>query len=142
MPCCAVLFCAFVFVHTRHQPGICTYVHRITKKHTQVSSAQLGAVTQCTAVRCRALPGDAVLYRAVPCRVVLSVSHISEELCTYMQAASGLFSWSRELLAFSSRPLEPKMMDHLTHRSFRSILLCERITPNSALSLAQLSSAA
>ena len=121
------------------------YAHSVNKMHTQLSSARLAeerSEAPCGAMRCRALPGGAVLFRAVSCRVMLSVSHISEELCIYRQAAFGLFCWSRELLTFSSRLFEPEMMDHLTYLSFRSILLCERITPNSALSLAQLNSTA
>ena len=46
-----------------------------------------------------------------------------------MHAASGLFSWSMELLAFASRLFAPKMLEHLLmllHLSFRSILPCER----------------
>ena len=86
---------------------------------------------QCSAVRCRALP----------CCAVLSLSYLSKELCTYRHAASGLTSWSMELLAFPSRLFAPKMVDRLTHLPFRSILPCAQITPNSALSLAQLSSA-
>ena len=52
--------------------------------------------------------------------------YLSKEVCTYMRAASGLFSWSIELLAFASRLFAHKMLDHLPHLSFRSILPCER----------------
>ena len=34
-------------------------------------------------------------------------------ICTYMHAASGLFSWSMELLAFARRLFVPKILDHL-----------------------------
>ena len=76
------------------------------------------------------------------CRAVLcfSFAHTSKQVCTYMHVASGLFSWSMELLAFASCMFEPKVSDHLPHLSSSSILLCERVTPSSALSLAQLSS--
>ena len=37
--------------------------------------------------------------QALPCRS----EYVSKDLRTYMDAASGLFSWSMELLAFASR---------------------------------------
>ena len=52
--------------------------------------------------------------------------YVSKEVCTYMHAASRLFSWSTELLAFASRLFAPKILDHLLHLSFRSILPGER----------------
>ena len=58
---------------------------------------------------------------AMPCCVFSFIKRFK-----YMHAASGLFSWSMELLAFASRLLAPKMLDHLPHLSYRSILLCER----------------
>ena len=42
-----------------------------------------------------------------------------------MHAASGLFSWSTELLAFASRLFAPKMLGHLLRLSSQSILPCE-----------------
>ena len=45
----------------------------------------------------------------------------------YTHAASGLFSWSIEVLAFASCLFAPKMLDHLLQDlSFRSILPRER----------------
>ena len=44
----------------------------------------------------------------------------------YMDATSGLFSWSMELLAFASRLFAPKVLDHLLHLSVIPIHSCER----------------
>ena len=41
----------------------------------------------------------------------LSVLFLCISLISYMHAASGLFSWSMELLAFASRQFAPKMVD-------------------------------
>ena len=40
--------------------------------------------------------------------------YVSKGVCTYMHAASRLFSWSVELLALTSRLFAPKMLDHLS----------------------------
>lgn len=70
---------------------------------------------------------------AVPCRVVavpcyaFSFEHIERStwyVCTYMHAASELFSWGMQLLASASRLSAPNFFDDL----FRSILPCDRYT--------------
>ena len=60
----------------------------------------------------------------------------ASKVCTYyMHAASGLFSWSMELLAFASRLFAPKMLDHLPTTSvpFQSLLAGERSGRNRPL---------
>ena len=56
--------------------------------------------------------------------------YISKQVCKYMHATSGLFSWSMELLAFASHLFAPKMLDLLLfsciYMPFRSIHPCER----------------
>ena len=47
--------------------------------------------------------------------------YVLKEVWTYMHAASGLFSWSKELLALASGLFAPKKLDHL-YLSFQSIL--------------------
>ena len=102
--CCAVLcrdvLCFLVYIPgTRYQPDTCTYVHRITE-HTQLSSAQRSAAAQRSTGPCGAVSCPSVLCRAVPCCAVLYISYISKEVCTYMHAASGLFTWNMDILAF------------------------------------------
>ena len=52
-----------------------------------------------------------------------------------MQAASGLFSWSMELLEFVSRLFAPKMSDHLHLMPFRSLWLFVICTSMLSLSI-------
>ena len=59
-------------------------------------------------------------------KYVLIRVYIRKQVCTYMHAAFGLFSWSKEPLLFASRLFAPEMLDHLRHRSFSSIPPCER----------------
>ena len=92
--------------------------------------AQLSAATQRSTVQRSAVP--CCTFSFVPTWYIIT--------STYVHATSGLFYWIMELLAFASRLFAPKMLDHLPHLSFRSIISCERITPSSSLSLAQLSS--
>ena len=48
--------------------------------------------------------------------------YVFKEVYTYTHATSRLFCWSMELLAFASRVLVPKILDHRQHLSFQSIL--------------------
>ena len=66
----------------------------------------------------RALPYGGVPCRAVPCCTVLcrTVPCCDLPRCAFsFGGASGLFSWSMELLAFVSRLFAPKMLGHLAH---------------------------
>ena len=106
-----------------------TYIE--SQKQSTPSSVMLNAAAPCGVVPCPALRCCAVLCRAVPCCAVpccaFSFVHIEKRMYgTYMHAASGLFSWSMDLLAFASRLFAPKMVNHLPHLSFRSVLPCER----------------
>ena len=49
--------------------------------------------------------------------------YISKEACTYMHAAPGLLFWGIKLLSFASHLFASKMLHHLLHLPFCSILL-------------------
>ena len=126
--CDAMLCCTFSFVHTRYQPGICTYIHRITKKAhpAQFSSAQRSSAEERSATPCGAAPCG-----AVPCCafsfVHAKISLYDIKISLYVYACGvRVVSRGKELLAFASRLFAPKMLDHLPRLSFRSIFPCER----------------
>ena len=89
-----------------------------------IYSSMIPRARHSTAQRCHLCTKQQT--KCVPIRVHTIVS---KEGCTYMHAASGLFSWSMELLGFASRLFAPKMLDHLTTSAiplFRSVIPCER----------------
>ena len=81
--------------------------HQNTAKH---SSAPLAAQSSIQSSTCRS-------------------DYVSKGVRTYMHASSRLFSWSKELLAFTRHLFAPKRLDHLlctSVLSFQSILPSER----------------
>ena len=85
---------------------VCTSVYVVVEPRAQRSTAQHSAIPA------------AQSSKPSTCRS----EYISEEVCTYMHAASRLFSWSMELLAFASRLFAPKALDNLLYILHASVV--------------------
>ena len=84
---------------------VCTCMYVVIEPRAQQSTARHSAIT------------PAQSSKPCSCRS----EYVSKEVCTYMHAASRLFSWSTELLAFASRLFAPNILDHLlTTSAFHS----------------------
>ena len=73
------------------------YGYVVVEPRTQQSTAQHSAITPAQSSKPSTCQSE----------------NVSKEVCTYIHAAFGLFSWSMELLAFGSRLFALKMLDDL-----------------------------
>lgn len=112
VPCCAI-FCLLFRKHPASCKVLTRYVR--TYNHKKAHPAQLISAQRST-------PQQHMQLNAAPCGAVRSLPYIPNKVCTCMHAASGLFYWDMELVAFASRLFGPNMYEHL----FRYIIPCER----------------